>query len=65
MMHFGTLRPQIMVAMLITGIVAIIGVLSVDDPDHVVTICTGVSLAILALGNKLVEADISLDGDDK
>ena len=63
MMHFGTFRPNIVVAILVAGVVAACGVLSLDDPDHIVTICTGVSMAILGLGNKIVEADLGPDED--
>ena len=57
-MRIGTIRVSILTAIIMAALVAAVGVWKVTDPDHVVTICNGFVLAVVGLGNKIVESDM-------
>ena len=57
-MSMGTLRPGVLTALLVAGTVATVGIMHVGDATEVVAICNAVAMAVLGLGNKIVESDM-------
>ena len=51
------LRPTVAWALFLAGGVAVAAIFRLQDPDHVVTVATGFSLAAVSLGKDIVQAD--------